>query len=257
MTDWVSFGYAKIGSRDKKRLVRDHFDLIANTYDLADAVISVGLDSLWRRKSIHLLDIRPGDRVLDVCGGTARLAIPALQRSQPDGVVIVYDFNKAMLEEGRRRASKKNIEGSLLFVQGDAEELSFPGEVLDAVTVGFGLRNLVYPEQGLMEIHRVLRPGGVLLILEFSLPVNDWLRRLYHLYSFAVMPRIARLICGTTLPFRYLAESIRMFMSPEEIAGLLEQTGFSDVEFVRFANGLAVACFGRKRTETVHEEEKK
>ncbi|MGA2404876.1 MAG: class I SAM-dependent methyltransferase [Syntrophobacteraceae bacterium] len=256
MADTVSFGYRKISPVEKKRLVREQFDPLARTYDLADAVLSAGLDSLWRRRAIHLLGLRAGARVLDVCGGTAELALLALRKSGPGGCAVVYDFNRAMMEQGRSRGCKRQSGGCLLFVQGDAEELSFAGNAFDAVTVGFGLRNLANPEQGLAEMYRVLRPGGALMILEFSLPVDSMLRHLYHFYSFKIMPRIARLICGTAEPFRYLAESIRVFPSPEEIAGLMIQSGFSKIRFMRFANGLAVTYFGCKPPLTEWEEEK-
>ncbi len=246
MADNISFGYRNVSQIEKKRLVREQFDPIARTYDIADAVLSAGLDSLWRRKSIRLLGLRPGARILDVCGGTAELALLALRRSAPGGCAVVYDFNRPMLVQGRRRGSRKQSGGCLLFVQGDAEELSFPGDSFDVVTMGLGLRNLARPEQGLAEIYRVLRPAGTFMIFEFSLPVNRSLLRLYHLYSFKIMPGIARLICGTAEPFRYLAESIRVFPSPESIALMLVQIGFSSVRFVRFGNGLAVAYFGCK-----------
>lgn len=246
MADTVSFGYRRVSPSDKKRLVREHFDPIAGTYNLADVILSGGLDSLWRRRAVGLLGLRRGDRVLDVCGGTAGLALLALRKSGADGCAVVYDFSRAMLEEGRKRGRGECHHAGLWYVQGDAEHLSFAGNAFDAVTLGFGLRNLASPEQGLAEIHRVLRPGGRLMVLEFSLPVNGRLRRLYHLYSFIVMPLVARLVCGTAEPFRYLAESIRVFPSPEKIADLMAQSGFSDVRFLRFANGLAVAYFGRK-----------
>lgn len=246
MAKTVSFGYRTISPEDKKRLVREQFDPIASTYDLADAVLSGGLDSWWRRKAICLLGLRRGDRVLDVCGGTARLALLALRRTGSDGRAVVYDFNRAMMEQGKNGGHNSRTEGRLLFVQGDGEELSFSGNAFDAVTVGFGLRNLVSAERGLAEMHRVLRPGGALMILEFSLPVNLGLRRLYHFYSFTMMPRLANMVCGTAAPFRYLAESIRVFPPPEEIATLLARSGFLDVRFVRLTNGLAVAYFGRK-----------
>lgn len=257
MTDTVSFGFRRVSPGDKKRLVQEHFNPIASTYNLADVVLSGGLDLLWRRRAVRLLGLRRGDRVLDVCGGTAGLALLALRKSGSDGCAVVYDFNRAMMEAGRKRGGREHCSSRLWYVQGDAEQLSFPANAFDAVTLGFGLRNLASPEQGLAEIHRVLRPGGVLMILEFSLPVNRRLRRLYHFYSFRVMPQVAKLVCGTAEPFRYLAESIRVFPSPEEIAGLMIQSGFFDVRFLRFANGLAVAYFGCKPPLTDWREEKK
>jgi demethylmenaquinone methyltransferase / 2-methoxy-6-polyprenyl-1,4-benzoquinol methylase len=256
MADTVSFGFKRVSPSDKKRLIQKQFDSIASRYNLADVVLSGGLDLMWRRKAVRLLNLRRGDRILDVCGGTGALALLALRMSGPDGCAVIYDFNRAMVEVGIKKDCRKHHSASLWHVQGDAEQLSVAANAFDAVTLGFGLRNLACHEQGLAEIHRVLRPGGVLMILEFSLPVNRKLRRLYHFYSFSVMPQVARLFCGTGEPFRYLAESIRVFPSPEEIAGLMIQRGFSNVRFLRFANGLAVAYFGHKPLVTEREEEK-
>ncbi len=256
MADTVSFGYRNVSPVEKKRLVREQFNQIARTYDLADSVLSMGLDSLWRSRAVRVLGLRTGARILDACGGTGELALLALQASQPGGRAVVYDFNRPMMEQGRKRGSGQHSIGSLLFVQGDAEEMSFRENAFDAVTVGLGLRNLVNPDRGLAEMYRVLRPGGVLMIFEFSLPVNGRLRRLYHFYSYKIMPRIARLICGTAEPFRYLAESISVFPPPEEVAGLMIESGFSKVRFVRFANGLAVTYLGYKPSLTECKEEK-
>lgn len=246
MTDKVPFGYRQVSSAEKKRLVQDQFDPIAGTYDLADTLLSFGLDTRWRKKAIRLLGLEPGARVLDACGGTAGLAKIAARRVGPEGRVLVYDLNRPMMEVGKKRlrASSKPSPGEpaiISFVQGDAEDLSFPDGTFDAVTIGFGLRNLVHPEKGLSEFLRVLKPGGKLMVLEFSTPVNAILRRLYHFYSFDWMPFAGRLICGTGTSFRYLAESIRVFPTPDGLAGTLESVGFHDVRYRRLTNGIAVA----------------
>jgi demethylmenaquinone methyltransferase / 2-methoxy-6-polyprenyl-1,4-benzoquinol methylase len=247
--DDVSFGFRQVTSIEKKRLVQQQFDPIARTYDLADTLLSFGLDSRWRIKAIGLLGLETGDLVLDACGGTAGLAKLAARQAGPRGRVLVYDFNRPMMEAGKKMlkaAPATNGQSSISFVQGDAEELSFSGGMFDAVTIGFGLRNLAHPEKGLKEFFRVLKPGGKLMVLEFSLPVNPVLRRLYHFYSFRWMPLAGKLVCGTSAPFRYLAESIRVYPSAEEIAGKLRNSDFTDVRFHRLCDGIAVVHLGLK-----------
>ncbi|MEN6310706.1 MAG: class I SAM-dependent methyltransferase, partial [Acidobacteriota bacterium] len=194
-SDKVPFGYRQVTSAEKKRLVREQFDPIAPTYDLADTLLSFGRDSRWRKTAIDLLGLEPGGLVLDACGGTAALARLAARRVGPSGQVVVCDFNRPMMDAGLKKirsdsgtaahadsgsgsvsamaaaaADAETDRGRILFVQGDAEQLSFPDATFDAVTIGFGLRNLVHPERGLAEFLRVLKPGGKLMVLEFSLP---------------------------------------------------------------------------------------
>jgi len=247
--DKVTFGFRQVSSTEKKRLVQEQFSPIARTYDLADTILSFGLDSRWRKKAIRLLGLEPGNLVLDACGGTAGLALVSARRVRPSGRVMVYDFNRPMMDAGRERLQaasplSTSERSTISFVQGDAEDLSFPAGTFDAVTIGFGLRNLARPEKGLAEFLRVLKTGGKLMVLEFSLPVNAILRALYHLYSFYWMPFAGRLICGTGTSFRYLAESIRVFPKPEELAGRMRSAGFIDVRFRRLSNGIAVVYLG-------------
>ena len=244
--DKVTFGYQQVTSTEKKRLVQEQFSPIARTYDRADALLSFGLDSRWRRKAIRLLGLERGGRVLDACGGTAGLARLAAGKVGPGGAVMVYDFNRPMMDAGLEKVRRAGEQGPISFVQGDAEQLSFPDGTFDAVTIGFGLRNLAHPEKGLAEFLRVLKPGGKLMVLEFSLPANPLLRGLYHFYSCNWMPFAGRLICGTGTSFRYLAESIRVFPAPEGLAGRMRHAGFTDVGFRRLTNGIAVVHLGTK-----------
>jgi demethylmenaquinone methyltransferase/2-methoxy-6-polyprenyl-1,4-benzoquinol methylase len=242
----VSFGYREVSTAEKKRLVQELFDPIASTYDLADTLLSFGLDSCWRKRAVRWLGLEEGDLVLDACGGTAGLARLAARRVGPGGRVTVYDFCRPMMEAGKSKIKTNEEKSRISFIQGDAEEVSFPDGTFDAVTIGFGIRNLAHPERGLSEFFRILKPGGKLMILEFSLPVFGVLRGLYHLYSFYWMPLAGRLICGRGSSFRYLAESIRVFPRPEEMAGRMRMAGFSDVRFKRLSNGIAVVYLGAK-----------
>jgi len=247
--DRVPFGYREVSAEEKKRLVREQFDPIAGTYDLADAVLSAGLDERWRKKGISLLGLKEGDRVLDLCGGTGDFALLAARRTGDHSRVVIYDFNRRMMEAGRRKIRRSLRGDNILCVQGDAEAVSFADESFEAVTLGFGLRNIVHVELGLKEIYRILKPGGGLLVLEFSLPARRGLKSLYHFYSFRVMPIVARLICGTAGPFRYLAESIRVFPPPEEVAELISRAGYQDVRFQRLSQGLAILYTARKEKQ--------
>lgn len=246
MTDNVSFGYRQVSPAEKKRLVREHFDPIARTYDLADRLLSLGLDERWRRQAVGLLGLKAGELVLDACGGTGGLARLAAREVRPGGRVAVCDFSRPMMKAGRETRSGKDTRGAIDFVQGDGERMCFRDAAFDAVTMGFGLRNLAHPEKGLSECLRVLAPGGRLAILEFSVPRNRLLGGVFHLYSFRWVPFLGRLICGTGAPFRYLAESVRVFPKPEAVAAMMRRAGFSEVRFQRRFDGLAVLYSGVK-----------
>ena len=239
-TERVSFGYRRVSAPEKRRLVSEQFDAIAENYDRADTVLSAGRDARWRRKALACLRLDPGETVLDVCGGTGGLALLAAAKTGPEGRVIVFDFNREMMKRGRARVERSPFGREIAFLQGDAESLAVADGSVDAVTVGFGLRNFVSPAAGLGEIYRVLRHGGRLLVLEFSVPRRRLLRLLYHFYSFRIMPLIARLICGTGEPHRYLAESIRVFPPPESVVAMIGEAGFSGAAFRRLTGGIAV-----------------
>jgi demethylmenaquinone methyltransferase / 2-methoxy-6-polyprenyl-1,4-benzoquinol methylase len=242
----VSFGRRLVSAPEKRKLVSGQFDAIARRYDLADALLSFGLHFRWKRWGIDRLALKDGELVLDACGGTGDFALLAAARVSSRGRAIVYDFNRPMMRAGRAKVERSRNAGSVLFVEGDAESMSFPDSIFDAVTVGFGIRNLVRLDKALREMHRVLKPGGRLMILEFSLPVHAWLRRLYDVYSFSVMPLGARIICGTAGPFRYLAESIRVFDPPERVVERLESARFSNVRYRRLTGGIAVVYLARR-----------
>lgn len=248
----VSFGYRTVDAADKKRLVQDQFTPIAATYDRADAVLSLGLHFRWKRATVKRLGLKRGDRVLDVCGGTADLALLAAPRIGPDGRAVVIDLNRPMMEVGRAKSRRPKTDGLVAFVQGDAESLPFPDGAFDAVTIGFGLRNLVDLGRGLGEIGRVLKPGGRFAGLEFTLPRRRWQRSLYAFYSYRVMLPLSRFLTGTDGPFRYLVESIRVFAAAGDIPGGLARAGLSEITVRPLSLGLATIYGGRKPEEAVH-----
>ena len=254
----VHFGYRTVGADEKKRLVQDQFDRIAGRYDRADAFLSLGLHFSWKRATVRRLELRPGESVLDVCGGTGDLALRAARKVGPGGSAVVCDLNEPMMAAGRRKAGAAKVrDGRITFVRGDAERLPFPDASFDAATVGFGLRNLVDLDQGLREIARVLKPGGRFAGLEFTLPRRRWQRSLYAFYSFRLMLPAARLITGSEGPFRYLAESIRVFAESGDIAGGLDRAGLADVRVRPLTLGIVTIYSGRKPLEVRHADDRR
>jgi demethylmenaquinone methyltransferase/2-methoxy-6-polyprenyl-1,4-benzoquinol methylase len=192
------------------------------------------------------MGLQPGDRVLDVCGGTADLSLLAARRTGADGLSVVYDINRAMLRAGQPKVRAAPFNGRIQFVQGDAENITFPDNTFDAAMVGFGIRNVTHIKQGFREMHRVLKPGGVFMCLEFSKPVSPVFRWLYDVYSFYVMPFLGHLLVGSAESYACLPETIRLFHLPDEISAILTDIGFRRVVYRRLTNGIAVVHVGRK-----------
>jgi len=240
------FGYRKVPASEKVRYVRRHFNSIASKYDLMNTILSFGLHYLWKRWAVETLRLKPGDRVIDVCGGTADLSILAARVVGSQGRVILYDINRAMMEGGRPKVGMASLSGRVDYVQGDAELISFPEGRFKAAMVGFGIRNLTHMEKGLVEMHRVLEPGGKLMCLEFSLPASLWFGWLYDFYSFHIMPLAGKFLADNREAYLYLPESIRKFPPPDEFVRILQKIGFSRLTYRRLTNGIAVIYSGVK-----------
>ena len=193
-----------------------------------------------------MLDVRPGDRVLDVCGGTGDLAILAARRTGTAGQVTIYDINYAMMQAGRHKIDPFPSRSHISYVQGDAEQISFPDNTFDCAMVGFGIRNLTHLRQGFSEMVRTLKPGGRFLCLEFSQPTNPVFRSLYDFYSFNIMPALGQLLAGSAESYACLPETIRMFPLPDELAGMLADVGLRNVSWKMMTNGISVAHVGTK-----------
>ncbi|MHB8068675.1 MAG: bifunctional demethylmenaquinone methyltransferase/2-methoxy-6-polyprenyl-1,4-benzoquinol methylase UbiE [Desulfobaccales bacterium] len=240
------FGYRRVAAAEKGLLVHHHFDTVATRYDLMNTLLSFGLHHLWKRTAVKMLGLKSGDRVLDVCGGTGDLALLAARKVGRRGRIVIYDINRAMLAAGRPKIARSPLAPRIDYLQGDAERLSCPDGSFDAAMVGFGIRNLTHPENGFKEMHRVLKPGGRLMCLEFSQPTRAWFRWLYDLYSFYFMPLAGKIMVGSWQAYTYLPESIRMFSRPQEVSEVLEEIGFSRVRFRRLTNGIAAVHVGVK-----------
>jgi len=240
------FGYRQVNAAVKGRLVHQHFDTVARRYDLMNTLLSFGLHHLWKRAAVRMMALQPGMGVLDVCGGTADLALLAARTMGAAGRVVVYDINWAMMAAGWPKVAGSSLSSRIGYIQGDAERLSCPDASFDAAMVGFGIRNLTRPEAGFQEMFRVLKPGGVMMCLEFSKPKTAWFRRLYDFYSFYVMPVMGRIMVGSGEAYTYLPESIRMFSQPEELSAVLTGIGFTRVRYRRLTDGIAVIYLGVK-----------
>ncbi len=243
----TNFGFRRVPAHEKGTLVRDHFDAVAKRYDLMNTLLSFGIHYLWKRTALELLRLKEGESILDVCGGTGDLSVLAAKRVGPDGRIVLYDINRAMMEAGRYKSTHTAERQRVLYVQGDAERTALASDSFDAAMVGFGIRNLTNREEGLREIHRCLKPGGRFVCLEFSQPTAAWFRLLYDFYSFHIMPILGRLIAGSQQAYTYLPESIRLFPTPKELSGILEEIGFREVCYRRLTNGIACVHSGVKR----------
>lgn len=243
------FGIRQMAPEVKQDAVREHFDRIAGKYDFMNSLLSFGIQHVWKRAAIRMLGLKPGQRVLDVCGGTGDLALGAAKRVGPAGQVVVYDINWAMLTTGRPKAKLEALSDRIAWVQGDAEAISFPDNHFDAAMVGFGIRNVTHLEQAFREMVRTLKPGGKLLCLEFSRPTNPLFRQLYDIYSFTVMPALGQLLAGSAQSYACLPETIRMFPLPDELARRLGEIGLHQVSYEYLTNGIAVAHLGTKPSQ--------
>ena len=206
----ADFGYRKVAHDDKARLVGGVFDSVASRYDVMNDLMSFGIHRLWKRLTVDEAAVRPGQRVLDIAGGTGDLARLFLRRVGTRGQVVLADINAAMLDAGRERLLDAGVAGNLEYVQADAEALPFEDGSFDCVSIAFGLRNVTDKARALESMFRVLKPGGRLLVLEFSKPVLPLLGRVYDGYSFTALPLMGKLVAGDAESYRYLAESIRV-----------------------------------------------
>jgi demethylmenaquinone methyltransferase/2-methoxy-6-polyprenyl-1,4-benzoquinol methylase len=241
LTEKADFGYEQVSAADKARRVGAVFDRVADRYDLMNDLMSLGLHRLWKSFAVSIARPRRGERILDVATGSGDLARALARRVLPGGEVWLTDINRSMLERGRDRT----LDDGLLApaVQCDAERLPFAHGYFDCVSVAFGLRNMTHKEAALAEMARVLKPGGRLVVLEFS-RVHKTLQPAYDLYSFKVLPWLGQRVAGDAAPYRYLAESIRMHPDQATLAGMMETAGLSRVQVFNLAAGVVAVHRG-------------
>jgi demethylmenaquinone methyltransferase/2-methoxy-6-polyprenyl-1,4-benzoquinol methylase len=243
MSEQTHFGFETVSERDKSRKVGDVFSSVARKYDIMNDLMSLGLHRLWKTFAINASGVKPGQRVLDVASGSGDLARAFAKRVGPTGEVWATDINRDMLDVGRDRLLDH---GAILpMAQCDAEALPFPSNYFDCVSVAFGLRNMTHKDKALAEMCRVLRPGGRVLVLEFS-RVAKPLEKPYDWYSFHALPWLGKRIAGDADSYRYLAESIRMHPDQESLRSLMEQAGLEDVEYLNMAAGVVALHRGYK-----------
>jgi demethylmenaquinone methyltransferase/2-methoxy-6-polyprenyl-1,4-benzoquinol methylase len=239
----ADFGYEKVTPAEKTARVRGVFDSVAGKYDLMNDLMSGGLHRLWKRFALSQTGLRPGQRALDVASGTGDVGAGLARQVGRDGLAVLTDINREMLARGRDRLIDRGIAAQVEFVIANAERLPFPDGAFDCVTIAFGLRNVTDKPAALASMRRVLRPGGRLLVLEFSKPRPE-IRAAYDAYSFNVLPRLGAAVAGDEASYRYLAESIRVHPDQETLAAMFRDAGFDDCRWHNLAAGIVALHVG-------------
>jgi len=244
--DTTHFGYKTVEAKEKAGLVAGVFHSVAAKYDVMNDLMSAGIHRLWKRFTIELSGVRSGQRVLDIAGGTGDLAAKFSRLVGPEGKVVLADINASMLEVGRDKLINNGFVANIDYVQADAEKLPFPDHYFDCVSIAFGLRNVTDKDAALRSMYRVLKPGGRLLVLEFSKPQSAALGKLYDTYSFRVLPLMGKLVANDADSYRYLAESIRMHPDQQTLKDMMENAGFARCEFYNMTGGIVALHRGIK-----------
>lgn len=245
-SDTTHFGYRTVDAREKAGMVRGVFDSVAAKYDVMNDLMSMGIHRLWKRFAIELAGVRRGQCVLDLASGTGDLADRFSGLVGPDGLVLMTDINAAMLGVGRDRMVDRGHVGNLAFCQVNAETLPFADNTFDLITIGFGLRNVTDKSRALRAMFDALKPGGRVLILEFSHPTSKPLEKLYDLYSFRMLPAMGKLVANDAESYRYLAESIRMHPDQETLKGMMQDVGFERCDVHNLTGGIVAVHRGFK-----------
>jgi len=234
----IDFGYQTVDKDKKEEKVAEVFHSVASKYDVMNDVMSFGIHRLWKRTMIELTGARKGQKALDLAGGTGEIAMKVAKRVGDSGHVVLSDINSSMLEEGKKRVINSGFINNISFELINAEEIPFPDNTFDLVTISFGLRNVTDKLKALKEMQRVIKPGGRLVVMEFSKTSNPALTKLYDFYSFSALPFMGKVIANDEESYRYLAESIRMHPDQETMKSMMLEAGFDEVEYKNLTGGI-------------------
>ncbi|MBW3140889.1 bifunctional demethylmenaquinone methyltransferase/2-methoxy-6-polyprenyl-1,4-benzoquinol methylase UbiE [Ferrimonas balearica] len=240
------FGYKQVDKDRKAEMVADVFHSVASKYDLMNDLMSFGVHRYWKRFTIECAAARPGMKVLDLAGGTGDLTAKFSHLVGETGEVVLADINDSMLKVGRAKLHDLGVVGNVSYVQANAEALPFPDNHFDIITIAFGLRNVTEKEKALKSMQRILKPGGKLLVLEFSKPQNALMQKAYDFYSFQVIPRMGSMVAGDAESYRYLSESIRVHPDQETLKQMMLDAGFDQADYVNMTNGVVALHRGYK-----------
>lgn len=240
------FGFKQVATEEKVTLVRGVFDSVAAQYDVMNDLMSLGIHRVWKRIAVQLSNVRTGEQVLDLAGGTGDLTTLFEKRVGKSGAVVLADINAQMLRTGRDRLINRGLVGNIRYAQVNAECLPFQDNTFDCVCIGFGLRNVTDKDAALRSMYRVLKPGGRLIVLEFSHPTDKLTEKVYDFYSFNILPKIGGMVAKDEDSYRYLAESIRMHPKQDELKRMLEDAGFERCEYFNMTQGIVAIHRGYK-----------
>ena len=240
------FGYKTVNVEEKADKVAEVFHSVAAKYDLMNDLMSGGVHRLWKRITIEMSGVRRGNKVLDIAGGTGDLTAKFSRIVGPEGTVVLADINDSMLKVGRDRLMDRGVVNNVTFSQADAQYLPFPDNTFDVITIAFGLRNVTDKDLALRSMLRVLKPGGCLLVLEFSKPGNSLLSKIYDTYSFSILPKLGKLFADDADSYQYLAESIRMHPDQQTLQTMMDEAGFANTDFHNMTGGVVALHRGVK-----------
>ncbi len=240
------FGFKQVAREEKVQMVRGVFDSVAGKYDIMNDLMSFGIHRIWKRIAVQLSNVRYGESVLDLAGGTGDLTMLFEKRVGKKGQVVLADINAEMLRNGRDRLIDHGIIGNIRFAQVNAECLPFEDNSFDCVCIGFGLRNVTDKDAALRSMYRVLKPGGRVIVLEFSHPTDKLTEKVYDFYSFNLMPKIGKFVAKDEDSYRYLAESIRMHPKQEDLKKMMENAGLERCEYFNLSQGIVAVHRGYK-----------
>ena len=240
------FGFQEVPVDEKASRVADVFHSVAARYDVMNDLMSMGIHRVWKRLTIERAGVRPGHHVLDIAGGTGDLTLKFSRLVGPRGKVVLADINASMLKVGRDKLMDNGVGGNVEYVQANAESLPFPDNSFDCITIAFGLRNVTDKDQALRDMTRVLKPGGKVMVLEFSKPKNPLLSKAYDVYSFNALPLMGQLIAGDSNSYQYLAESIRMHPDQDTLKAMMEEAGLVNCKYYNMTGGVVALHVGIK-----------